>query len=217
MTSSVKGKDMGWLTFELGNMYGGKTEGLITQLLKLERVNGILEDQDQEPLKIKAYKHAVDDRYEVESISTHLDGGVRRTYPASPIVSVDTLVQDVTEHNVRVIGIDEIQFFQETDSSGEYKIVQAIERFIDEKRHVIVAGLNRDFRKKPFGPVPFLLSMAHTLNEHYSLCAICGEKATETQRLIDGRRPARYNDPIIQVGSSDTYEARCMKHHEISR
>lgn len=210
----VKGKDFGWLSVKIGNMFGGKTEGLITELRKVWRVNEIRGTKDPLYLKIRAYKHAFDKRYEDESISTHPDGGSRRTFPAKPISLVDELVKDVEENNIRVIGIDEIQFFQEKDEFGQYKIVAAIERFLEQKRYVIVAGLNRDFRKKPFGPIPYILGMALSMTEHYSICSVCGAEATETQRLINGK-PAKYSDPIILVGAADSYEPRCVKHHQI--
>ncbi|MCJ7734666.1 MAG: thymidine kinase, partial [Anaerolineales bacterium] len=81
---------------------------------------------------------------------------------------------------------------------------------------VIVAGLDMDFRGEPFGQMPVLLSQAEFVDKLHAICMVCGEEATRTQRLVDGE-PAYYDDPIIIVGASEMYEARCRIHHEVPR
>jgi thymidine kinase len=71
-----------------------------------------------------------------------------------------------------------------------------------------------DFRGEPFGPMPALLALADDIQKLHAICVTCGEDATRTQRLVNGQ-PANYHDPIIMVGASEAYEARCRKHHSV--
>ena len=79
---------------------------------------------------------------------------------------------------------------------------------------VIIAGLDTDFRGEPFGPMPVLMAKADVLDKLHAICMICGGAACRTQRLVDGK-PARYHDPVVIVGASEMYEARCRAHHEV--
>jgi thymidine kinase len=84
----------------------------------------------------------------------------------------------------------------------------------DRGLRVLAAGLDQDFRGEPFGPMPLLMALAEQVDKLHAICVVCGASASRTQRLIDGR-PARYDDPIILVGGSESYEARCRSCHEI--
>ena len=81
---------------------------------------------------------------------------------------------------------------------------------------MIVAGLDQDFRGEPFGPLPELLSLAEQVDKLHAICAVCGGEASRTQRLINGQ-PAQYDDPVVVVGASELYEARCREHHDVPR
>jgi len=81
---------------------------------------------------------------------------------------------------------------------------------------VIVAGLDTDFRGEPFGYMPILMAQAERVDKLQAICMVCGEPACRTQRLVNGK-PAHYNDPVIIVGASELYEARCRKHHIVPR
>jgi thymidine kinase len=76
--------------------------------------------------------------------------------------------------------------------------------------------LDTDFRGDPFGPVPVLMAVGERVDKLQAICMVCGEAASRTQRLIDGR-PARASDPVIAVGASELYEARCRRHHEVPK
>ncbi|HHH83585.1 MAG TPA: thymidine kinase, partial [Chloroflexi bacterium] len=78
----------------------------------------------------------------------------------------------------------------------------------------IVAGLDMDFRGEPFGPMPKLMAQAERVDKLHAICMVCGGPAFRTQRLIDGQ-PARYDDPVVVVGASELYEARCREHHSV--
>ena len=78
----------------------------------------------------------------------------------------------------------------------------------------VIAGLDTDFRGEPFGPMPVLMAKADVVDKLHAICVVCGEAACRTQRLVDGK-PARYHDPVVIVGASELYEARCRAHHEV--
>ena len=120
------------------------------------------------------------------------------------------------ERDVDLVGIEEAQFFPAS-------LVGVVERLADAGRTVIVSGLNLDFRGRPFGPMPVLMAMADGVTSLSAICTVCGEEATRTQRLIDGR-PAGADEPVVVVGGvspdqptarHETYEARCRAHHEL--
>ncbi len=77
-----------------------------------------------------------------------------------------------------------------------------------KKIRVIVAGLDTDFRGEPFGPMPELMARAEHVDKLQAICMVCGEPASRTQRLVNGK-PARYHDPVVIVGAAEMYEARC--------
>ncbi len=78
----------------------------------------------------------------------------------------------------------------------------------DKGIRVLVAGLDQDFRGEPFGPMPALMALAEHVDKLHAICMVCGDEASRTQRLVNGK-PARYDDPIVIVGASEMYEARC--------
>ena len=106
-----------------------------------------------------------------------------------------------------MIGIDEAQFFSN-------KIVEVGEDLVERGIRVIFAGLDTDFRGEPFGSMPVLMAKAERVDKLHAICMVCGGSASKTQRLVDGK-PAHYDDPLVIVGTSEMYEARCRKHHEV--
>lgn len=117
------------------------------------------------------------------------------------------------ERDADLVGIEEAQFFDKS-------VVGVIETLRRSGRHVIASGLNTDFAGRPFGPMPELLALADQITMLSAICVVCGETATRTQRLVGGR-PASLDDPLIVIGGFDgraveTYEARCLRHHEVS-
>jgi thymidine kinase len=105
--------------------------------------------------------------------------------------------------------LDEAQFF-------EGDVISLCEELASQGKRVIVAGLDMDFRGEPFGPMPTLMARAEQVSKLQAICMVCGGPACRTQRLIDGQ-PATYDDPIILVGASEVYEARCRGCHEVRK
>ena len=106
-----------------------------------------------------------------------------------------------------VVAVDEVQFF-------DWEISEVCNELADQGLRVILAGLDMDFRGEPFGPMPLLMAEAEEVTKLQAICVSCGAPASRTQRLINNK-PAAYDDPVILVGGSESYEARCRHCHEV--
>ncbi len=176
-----------------GSMFCGKTEELIRRLRR-----AIIARQ-----KVKVFKPAIDDRYGIQRITSHTGQSVE----AIPVRTAGEIL-DQANGDTTVVAIDEAQFF-------DAGIVGVAQRLADDfDIRVIIAGLDTDFRGQPFGAMPHLLSVAEEVLKLQAICVVCGEAASRTQRLVNGR-PAALDDPIIMVGAQESYEARCRQHHKV--
>jgi thymidine kinase len=175
-----------------GSMFSGKTEELIRRVRR-----AVIARQ-----KVQVFKPDVDVRYSIQRVTSH-NGQAFEAVPIPNSHSIlDQLASDTT-----VVAIDEAQFF-------DLAIEQVTEQLARKGIRVIIAGLDMDFRGEPFGPMPLLMAQAEGVDKLQAICMVCGAPASRTQRLIDGR-PAHYDDPIIMVGASEAYEARCRDHHAV--
>ena len=182
----------GWIEVICGPMFAGKSEELIRRVRTLSFSNK----------NIIAFKPAIDDRYSIDEIASH--AGER--YKAYAINKAQDILKYIKE-DTNIVAIDEVQFFDKS-------IIEIIEDMANKGIRVIVAGLDKDFRGEPFGIMPELLARAEFVTKLSACCKVCGQGATRTQRIINGK-PAYYEDPIILVGANESYEARCRKHHEV--
>ncbi|MFD2616248.1 thymidine kinase [Terrilactibacillus laevilacticus] len=182
----------GWVECICGSMFSGKSEELIRRVRRASFGKQ----------KIQVFKPAIDNRYSDEAVVSHTGN----TVMAIP-VKTSKDIMDAILPDTQVVAIDEVQFFDED-------IVQAIQELADRGLRVIVAGLDMDFRGEPFEPVPSIMAISEEVTKLNAVCMVCGSPASRTQRLID-HRPASYNDPIILVGASESYEARCRHCHEV--
>ena len=108
----------------------------------------------------------------------------------------------------------ELVAFDEANLLGGGLVDICADLLATEKR-VVVSGLDMDFRGVPFAPMPTMMALADNLVKLTAVCTVCGDDATRTQRLVEGR-PARRGDPVFLVGGSEAYEARCPTHHEVA-
>lgn len=182
----------GSLTVICGSMYAGKTEELIRRARRALYAKRT----------VKVFKHATDDRYSPTRVVSHM--GI--DHEATPVLSSLEIAGMIAEH-VDVVCIEEAQFF-------DMDIVPLCTRLADCGIDVVVAGLDQDFRRQPFGPMPQLLALADEVVKLRAICMKCGADASHTYRSIDGE-PAHTNDPIVLVGATETYEARCRVCYEI--
>ncbi|MCX7694347.1 MAG: thymidine kinase [Caloramator sp.] len=187
-------KDHGYIEVIVGPMYSGKSEELIRRIkrAKIAKQN------------VLVFKPVIDDRYSKTCVVSHT-GIKEEAICVQNSEEIINYVKDTTD----VVAIDEVQFFDE-------KVVDVCKKLADKGKRVICAGLDMDFRGEPFGPIPRILAIAEFVDKIQAICVVCGNPATRTQRLINGK-PAKYSDPIILVGATEAYEARCRKCHIVPK
>ena len=184
----------GYIEAVVGPMYSGKSEELIRRLKRAKIAKQ----------EVIVFKPCIDNRYSKEDVVSHSGISIR----AIAINHTEEIHKYITDET-QVVGIDEVQFFDEG-------IVAVALELAYKGIRVIAAGLDLDFKAEPFGPVPELLARAEFVDKLQAVCVKCGAPATRTQRLIN-KEPARYDDPIILVGATESYEARCRKCHRIKK
>ncbi|HLS36209.1 MAG TPA: thymidine kinase [Bacillota bacterium] len=184
--------DNGWVEVICGSMFSGKSEELIRRVRRAKYGN----------LSTVVFKPVIDDRYKDDAVVTH-NGS---TIIAIPIESPEEIHNHI-DKDIDVVGIDEAQFFDE-------HLIDVVDKLAKDGLRVIVAGLDTNFRGEPFGIMPDLMAYSELVTKLNAICPICSSPASRTQRLIDGK-PASYDEPVILVGASESYEPRCRKHHEV--
>lgn len=184
----------GWIEVITGPMFAGKSEELIRRIKRLEYAHK----------KTLVFKPKIDNRYSENEIVSHSKIKTRS-------INIET-AQDILKYvdcDTEAVVIDEVQFL-------DHEIIHVAEDLANRGIRVIVAGLDRDFRGEPFQNMPDLLALAEDVTKLTAICMRCGAPATRTQRLVNGE-PASYNDPIIIVGASESYEPRCRHCHEVKK
>jgi thymidine kinase len=175
-----------------GPMFSGKSDELIKELKRAPHAK----------YKVIAFYPEIDNRRDPGTINSENSG----KYPATPVKKSREILDLVTPE-IDIVGIDEAQFMDD-------EILDVCLTLVSRGKKVIVAGLDKNFRGEPFGPMARLKQEADHTETFHAYCAVCGESASFTQRIIDGK-PANYNDPEVKVGADEFYQARCRKHHEV--
>lgn len=183
----------GTLEVITGCMFAGKTEELIRRVNVLRYANK----------NIVVFKPKVDNRYSDQAVVSHAGNRIESIDIESALEILDHVLP---EHEV--VAIDEVQFFEDD-------VLKICEYLALQGKRVMVAGLDMDFRGEPFGVIPALMTHAEFVTKLTAVCTVCGAPATRTQRLVDGE-PASYHDPIVMIGASEAYEARCRHDHVVS-
>jgi thymidine kinase len=171
---------LGWIEVICGSMFSGKSEELIRRLRRAQIARQ----------RVQIFKPRLDDRYSEDHIVSHSEMKIK-----SQLVLKAVDIIDAVDGRTQVIGIDEGQFF-------DLELVLVCNKLADMGKRVIVAGLDQDFRGRPFEPMPQLLSIAEYITKTLAICVRCGAPANRTQRLVAS--PDR-----LLVGAGETYEARC--------
>lgn len=182
--------EKGWIECIVGPMFAGKTEELIRRVKRMEYAKK----------KYQIFKPSIDNRYSIGEIVSHNKKSMQA-------INIDksTEIRKHLKADTQAIVIDEVQFFDDN-------ILEEIKNFASEGYRVICGGLDTDFRGEPFGIISPLLALAEDVTKLTAICTCCGNLATKTQRIINGK-PAYYDDPIILVGEKESYEARCRNCH----
>jgi len=184
-TVNMKGK-RGSVEVITGSMFSGKTEELIRRLRRAKFAG----------LRVEIFKPSVDKRYSENRVVSHDDNSIVST----PVENASSIL--LLAGNVDVIGIDEAQFF---DNS----IVEVCNTLADSGVRVVVAGLDMDFKGKPFGPMPSLLAVAEYITKVHAICMRCGNLAQYSFRKSE-------ESQVVLLGEKDKYEPLCRYCYEIA-
>jgi len=174
-------RQRGWIEVICGSMFSGKTEELIRRLNRARIAKQ----------RVEIFKPVIDNRYSVADVVSHNENAIRST----PVDTASTIL--LLTGDVDVIGIDEAQFF---DNS----IIEVCEKLANMGIRVIVAGLDMDFKGKPFGPIPQLMATAEFVTKVHAICMNCGSLAHFSHRLSDEAK-------LVMLGEKNEYEPLCRE------
>jgi thymidine kinase len=178
-----------------GVMFSGKSEELMRRVRRAVIARR----------RVQVFKSHLDERYAgVQRVSSH-DG---RSVEAVAVDNAAELMRLVVP-DTEVVAVDEVQFL-------DAGVVEVVTTLAGRGIRVILAGTDTDFRGEPFGAMGTLMAIAEEVAKLRAICTICGDDACRNQRLVDGR-PAPWDAPVIQVGGSESYEARCRHCHRVPR
>lgn len=175
----IIGERRGWIEVICGSMFSGKTEELIRRLKRAKIAN----------LKVEIFKPAIDVRYDETKVVSHDANAIQST----PIENSQTIL--LMAEGVDVVGIDEAQFFDD-------QILDVCEKLALRGTRVIVAGLDMDYLGRPFGQMPYLLSIADYITKLHAICMKCGNIANVSFRKTE-------QEGQVLLGEKETYEPRC--------
>jgi thymidine kinase len=165
-----------------GTMFSGKTDALLAALRRytIAKKNILL------------FKPLLDDRYSEEEVVTH-DGNSMTAIPVKNMRDILNYIDDTTD----VIGIDEIQFFHIEETT------EIIDALLWQGYPVLVAGLDMDYKGRPFGAMPYLMAKAEDVTKFKAVCSECGEDSSFEYRKDTG------DNNLVKLGGSDAYDSLC--------
>ncbi len=169
----------GWIEVICGSMFSGKTEELIRRLKRARFARQ----------KVEIFKPGVDLRYDEEKVVSHDANEIMST----PVPASNNIL--LMANNVDVVGIDEAQFF-------DPELPNVCTHLANQGIRVIVAGLDMDFKGKPFGPIPNLLAIAEYITKVHAICVKCGNLAHFSHRTV-------VSEKLVLLGETDSYEPLC--------
>jgi len=177
-----RGRGAGSVEVIAGGMFSGKSEELVRRLRR-----ALIARQ-----KVQVFKPRADSRHDPDRLVTR----DQRELKAQAVTSSAELRSSL-EWGTEVVGIDEAQFFDES-------LPALVEELADHGLRVIVAGLDQDYLRRPFGPMPAILALAEYVDKMHAICVRCGAPANYSQRIAGGGEQ-------VQVGDTEAYEARCRR------
>lgn len=162
-----------------GSMFSGKTEELIRRLNRAKIAR----------LKVEIFSPKADTRYEENALVSHSSISI----PSTPVENASSIL--LLGSDVHVIGIDEAQFF-------DAELPDVCNILANKGVRVIVAGLDMDFKGRPFGPMPAIMAIAESVTKLHAVCVRCGNPALYSYRLVP-------DENKIMLGEKESYEPRC--------
>ena len=170
-----------------GSMFSGKTEELIRRLRRAKFAHQ----------KVEIFKPSIDKRYSEEEVVSHVEVVSHDFHKITSKPIKDAAAMLDIDDDVRVVGVDEAQFFGDN-------LVEVAQELADRGVRVIVAGLDTDFLGKPFGPMPRLMAVAEEVRKVHAICVRCGNLANHSHRLSRNR-------DLVVLGEKDVYEPLCRR------
>ena len=174
-----KKQHKGWIEVVCGSMFSGKTEELIRRLKRAQFAGQ----------KIEIFKPDVDVRYDDEEVISHDENAISST----PVESSGNIL--ILSNAAEVVGIDEAQFF-------DVELVNVCNQLANMGKRVIVAGLDMDYKGRPFGPMPGLMAIAEYVTKVHAICVNCGSLANHSYRVTG-------SDKLIELGETNEYKPLC--------
>jgi thymidine kinase len=169
----------GWIEVVCGSMFSGKTEELIRRMKRAQFAGQ----------KVEIFKPVIDTRYDKEAVVSHDENSIMST----PVESSSNIL--ILANDAQVIGIDEAQFF-------DMELVNVCNQLANLGKRVIVAGLDMDYKGRPFGPMPNLMSIAEYVTKVHAICMKCGSLANHSHRVIESEK-------LVELGETSEYEPLC--------
>ena len=169
----------GWIEVIAGSMFSGKTEELLRRLRRAKIAKQ----------RVEIFKPHVDVRYSEDEVVSHDDNSIMST----PVETSGNIL--LLSGNVDVVGIDEAQFF-------DAGLAGVCQQLADQGVRVIIAGLDMDFKGKPFGPMPDLMAVAEYVTKVHAICMKCGDLAHFSHRLSN-------EEKLVMLGEKVDYEPLC--------
>ena len=160
-------------------MFSGKTEELIRRMKRAKFARQ----------RVEIFKPSIDTRYSEVDVVSH----DRNVIPSTPVDSSAAIL--LLASDIDVVGIDEAQFLDDG-------LVDVCNQLANRGVRVIVAGLDMDFRGRPFGPIPSLCAIADEVTKVHAICVKCGALAYVSHRLVE-------NERRVLLGEQAEYEPLC--------
>lgn len=194
-------KSKAGLELIVGPMFSGKTDELLRRITKYEYGD----------VEYLIFKPKLDTR-DGEYVKSRTGACKKCILVDSPEDIYKTILEEENKGRaIDVIAVDEAQLFLDDMVN---RFIEVVEELTLRNYRVLVAGLEKDFKGEPFGAIPELMCRCDTVTKLTAVCKICGADASCSQRLIDDK-PARYKDPIVLIGNSESYEPRCRFCHKV--
>lgn len=205
---------VGWSELIFGSMYCGKSEELIRRLKRVKIAGQ----------KYQLFKPAIDNRYGEEVVATHENNEVKKKVEKILDVHINedlkaTLTEQVVEQlsgameatvvsnpkeildnihdDTEVVGIDEVQFFNQD-------LIEVVEVLVRRGKRVIMAGLDLYASGQPWPIIPHLACSAKYVEKLHAVCVDCGRDAYISYML-----KSRSTEKTVDIGSTGKYIALC--------
>ena len=185
----IEGRGKGCIEVICGGMFSGKTEELIRRVRTLRYAKR----------RVMIFTPAMDTRYEIEAVVSHNGSRVQ----AQPVQTIARIMAAVdADPTIEVVAIDEVQFLENPPA----ETLAGVQAMANRGLRVICAGLDQDYKGRPFEPMPHLLAVAEYITKELAICVVCGNPANRSQRIVSRA------DRVV-VGAAGAYEARCRRCH----